>query len=95
MLSFLKAWMLSFSSVEDVIILNGVNVIIFEGLDVIIFKCRGLYHFYCVNVIIFEFLDVIFLIVEDVIIFHDVNVMITINDTINDNTKYVQGKMIT
>jgi hypothetical protein len=82
MLSFLKAWMLSFSSVEDVII---------EGLDVIIFKCRGCYHFYGVNVIIFEFLDVIFLIVEDVIIFHDVNVMITIND----NTKYVQGKMIT
>jgi hypothetical protein len=95
MLSFLKAWMLSFSSVEDVIIFHGVNVIIFEGLDVIVFKCRGYYHFYGVNVIIFEFLDVIFLIVEDVIIFYDVNVMITINDNINDNTKYVQGKMIT
>ncbi len=51
--------------------------------------------FSCVNVIVFEFLDVTFLIVEDVIIFHDVNVMITINDNINDNTKYVQGKMIT
>ncbi len=36
-----------------------------------------------------------FLGVEDVIIFHDVNVMITINDYINYNTKYVQGKMIT
>ncbi len=36
-----------------------------------------------------------FLGVEDVIIFHDVNVMITINDNINDNTKYAQGKMIT
>jgi hypothetical protein len=71
MLSFLKAWMLSFLSVQDVIIFNGVNVIIFE------------FHY------------VIFLIVEDVIIFHDVNVMITINDNINDNTKYVQGKMIT
>ncbi len=63
--------MLSFLSVQDVIIFNGVNVIIFE------------------------FLDGIFLIVEDVIIFHDVNVMITINYNINDNTKYVQGKMIT
>ncbi len=31
-----------------------------------------------------------FLGVEDVIIFHDVNVMITINDNINDNTKYVK-----
>jgi hypothetical protein len=29
--------MLSFSSVEDVILFHGVNVIIFEGLDVIIF----------------------------------------------------------
>jgi hypothetical protein len=58
--------MLSFSSVEDVIIFHGVNVTFFEGLDVIIFKCRGYYHFYCVNVIIFEFLDAIFLIVEDV-----------------------------
>ncbi len=47
------------------------------------------------DVIIFEFLDVIFLIVEEVIIFHDVNVMITLNDNINDNTKYVKGKMIT
>ncbi len=37
MLSFLKAWMLSFSSVEDVIIFHGVNVIIFEVLYVIIF----------------------------------------------------------
>jgi hypothetical protein len=46
--------MLSFSSVEDVIIFHGVNVIIFEGLVVIIFKCRGCYHFYGVNVIIFE-----------------------------------------
>ncbi len=51
--------MLSFSSVEDVIIFHGVNVINFESLDVIIV--------------------------------HDVNVMITIND----NTKHVQGKMIT
>ncbi len=76
--------MLSFTSVEDVIIFHGVSVIIFEGLDVIIFKCKGCYHFYGVNVIIFEFLEVIFLIVEDV------NVMITINN----NTKYVQGKMI-
>jgi hypothetical protein len=87
--------MLSFSSVGDVIIFksrgviifHGVNVIISEGQDVIIFKCRGCYHFYCVNVI--------FLIVEDVIIFHNVNVMITINDNINDNTKYVKGKIIT
>jgi hypothetical protein len=85
--------MLSFSSVEDVIIFHGVNVIIFEGLYVIIFKCRGCYNFYGVNVIIFYMLS--FLGVEDVIIFHDVNVMITINDNINDNTKYVQGKMIT
>jgi hypothetical protein len=92
MLSFLKAWMLSFSSVEDVIIFHGVSVIIFEGLDVIIFKCRGYYHFYGVNVISFEFLEVIFLIVEDVIIFHDVNVMITINDNINDNTNMYKGK---
>ncbi len=37
MLSFLNSWMLSFSSVEDVILFHGVNVIIFEGLDVIIF----------------------------------------------------------
>jgi hypothetical protein len=37
----LKAWMLSFSSVEDVIIFHGVNVIIFEGLDVIIFEALG------------------------------------------------------
>jgi hypothetical protein len=87
--------MLSFSSVEDVIIFHGVSAIIFEGLYFIIFKCRGCYHFYGVNVIIFEFLEIIFLIVEDVIIFHDVNVMITINDNINDNTKYVQGKMVT
>jgi hypothetical protein len=29
--------MLSFSSVEDVILFHGVNFIIFEGLDVIIF----------------------------------------------------------
>ncbi len=36
-----------------------------------------------------------FLGVEDVIIFHDVKVMITINDQINDDTKFVQGKMIT
>jgi hypothetical protein len=36
-----------------------------------------------------------FLGVKYVIIFHDVNVMTTINDNINDNTKYVQGKMIT
>jgi hypothetical protein len=35
--------MLSFSSVEDVIIFHEVNVIIFEGLDVIIFKCRELF----------------------------------------------------
>jgi hypothetical protein len=54
-----------------------------------------IFHGVPVNDIIFEFLDVIFLIVEDVIIFHDVNVMITINDNINDNTKYVQGKIIT
>jgi hypothetical protein len=46
--------MLSFSSVEDVIIFHGVNGIIFEGMDVIIFKCRGCYNFYGVNVIIFE-----------------------------------------
>jgi hypothetical protein len=38
MLSFLKAWMLSFSSVEDVINFHGVNVIIFEVLDVIILE---------------------------------------------------------
>jgi hypothetical protein len=36
MLSFLKAWMLSFSSGEDVIVFHGVNVIILEVLDVII-----------------------------------------------------------
>jgi hypothetical protein len=49
--------MLSFSSVEDVIIFHGVNVIIFEGPDVIIFNCSGYYHFSGVNVIIFEGLD--------------------------------------
>ncbi len=38
MLSFLKACMLSFSSVEEVIIFHGVNVIIFEVLDVIILE---------------------------------------------------------
>ncbi len=37
--------MLSFFSVEDVIIFHGVNVIIFEGLDVIIFERRGCYNF--------------------------------------------------
>jgi hypothetical protein len=36
-----------------------------------------------------------FLGVEDVIIFDDLNVMITINDNINENTKYLLGKMIT
>jgi hypothetical protein len=34
----LKAWMLSFSSVEDVITFHGVNVIIFEVLYVIILE---------------------------------------------------------
>jgi hypothetical protein len=38
MLSFLKAWMLSFSSVEDVIIFHGVTVVICEVLDVIILE---------------------------------------------------------
>jgi hypothetical protein len=33
--------MLSFSSVEDVIVFQGVKVINFEFLDVFIFKCRG------------------------------------------------------
>jgi hypothetical protein len=48
--------MLSFSSVEYVILFHGVNVIIFAGLDVIIF--HGVpYMFH----IIFEALGVIFL----------------------------------
>jgi hypothetical protein len=38
MFSVMNAWMLSFSSVEDVIIFHGVNVIIFEVLDVIILE---------------------------------------------------------
>jgi hypothetical protein len=38
MLSFLKAWMLSFSSVDYVIIFHGDNVIIFEVLYVIILE---------------------------------------------------------
>jgi hypothetical protein len=93
--------MLSFSSVEDVIFFHGVNVIILKAW-MLSFSSVG-------DVIIFGFLDAIFLIVEDVIIFqmlsffgvedvtifHYVNVMKTINDNINDNTKYVQGKMIT
>jgi hypothetical protein len=79
MLSFLKAWILSFSSVEDVSI----------------FECRGCYHFYCVNVIIFEFLDVIFLIVEDCFHDVNVMITINdnINDNTkckreNDNIKF-------
>ncbi len=77
--------MLSFLIVQDVIIFNGVNVFIFEFLDVIFLIVE--------DVIIFLMLS--FLGVEDIIIFHDVNVMITINDNINANTKYVQGKIIT
>ncbi len=61
------------------------DFIIFEFLDVIFFIVE--------DVIIFQMLS--FFGVEDVIIFHDVNVLKTINDNINDNTKYVQGKMIT
>jgi hypothetical protein len=39
--------MLSFSSVEDVILFQGVNVIIFEGLDVIIFEALGVIFLCC------------------------------------------------
>jgi hypothetical protein len=45
MLSFLKAWMLSFSGVENVIIFHGDNVIIFDVLDDIIYIIiLGCYH---------------------------------------------------
>ena len=67
--------MLSFSSVEDVIIFHGVNVVIFEGLVVIIFECRGCYHFsifHGVNVIFFDSWMLSFSSVEDVILFHGV-----------------------
>ncbi len=36
MLSFLKARMLPFSSVEDIIIFEGLDVIIFYGVNVVI-----------------------------------------------------------
>jgi hypothetical protein len=62
MLSFLKDWMLSFSSVGDVIIIHGVYVIIFLKAWMLSFSSVG-------DVIIFEFLDVIFLFGEDVVIF--------------------------
>jgi hypothetical protein len=42
----LKAWMLSFSSVEDVIIFHCVNVIIFEVLDVIILSVEDVIIFH-------------------------------------------------
>jgi hypothetical protein len=51
MLSFLKAWMLSFLSVEDVIIFHGVNVIIFEMLSFL--SVQDVIIFHGVNVIIF------------------------------------------
>jgi hypothetical protein len=46
MLLFLKARMLSFSSVEDVIIFHGVNVISFEVLDVIILSVEDVIIFH-------------------------------------------------
>ncbi len=51
--------MLSFSSVEDVIIFHGVNVIIFEFLLLSFFSVQDVTIFYGVNVIMFEGLDVI------------------------------------
>jgi hypothetical protein len=72
MLSFLKAWMLSFSCVQDVIIFHGVNFIFFEGLDVIISSVENVIIFHGLNFIIFEG----WLSVEDVIIFHGLNVII-------------------
>jgi hypothetical protein len=78
MITFTHAWMLLFSSVDDVITFHGVNVFIFEGLDVIVFKCRGCYHFSRVNLSFLKawmlsFLSVednVILSVKDVIIFH-------------------------
>jgi hypothetical protein len=69
MLSFVKAWMFSISSVQDVIIFHGVNFIFFEGLDVIISSAEDVILFHGVNVIIFEGLDVI--------IFHGVPYMLS------------------
>jgi hypothetical protein len=51
--------MLSFVSVQDVIIFHGVNFIFFEGLDVIISSVEDVIIFHGVNVISFELLDVI------------------------------------
>jgi hypothetical protein len=53
MLSFFKAWMLSFSSVEDIIVFHGVNVIIFEVLDVIILSVEDVIIFHGALGIIF------------------------------------------
>jgi hypothetical protein len=76
MLSFLKAWMLSFSSVEDVIIFHGVNIIIFKVLDVIIFECKVFYHFLWCKCYHFESLDVIILYGVNVYIFEGLDVII-------------------
>jgi hypothetical protein len=69
MLSFVKVWMFSFSSVQDVIIFHVVNLIFFEGLDVTISSVEDVILFHGVNVISFEGLDVI--------IFHGVPYMLS------------------
>ncbi len=59
MLSCLKAWMLSFSSVEDVIIFHGVNVFILKAWMLSFSSVEDVIIFHDVKVIIFYFLDVI------------------------------------
>ncbi len=54
MLSFLKAWMLSFSSVEDVILFHGVNVITFEGLLSFFMVYHICYHFWSTRCYLFR-----------------------------------------
>jgi hypothetical protein len=51
MLSFFKAWMLSFLSVEDVIIFHGINDIIFELLSFLSVQDVTIFH--GVNIVIF------------------------------------------
>jgi hypothetical protein len=75
MLLFLKAWMVSFSSEEDVIIFCGVNVFIFKGLDGIILSVQDII-FRGVNVLILKAWMVSFSSVEVFLIFHGVNVII-------------------
>jgi hypothetical protein len=51
--------MLSFLSVQDVLIFHGAKVIIFKGLDVIISSLGDVIIFHGVNVIILDGPDVI------------------------------------